>query len=103
MGDPRRENAIRNLCFSTKSGDPPMDCDIWNFEFGIEKINQRLLMMNGSSLMAQGSWLIPQGLCLKAHGSWPRNIWRQGLGPGGPRTNFFLAMRHEPRDLRHEP
>ena len=78
IGDPRRENAIRNLCFSTKSGDPPVDCDTWKFwELEFEKYTiQRLLMMNGSSLMAQGSWLMPQGSCLKAHGSWPRNIWR---------------------------
>ena len=48
-------------------------------------------MAQGSGLMTHGSWLMTHGLWLMAHG---KKIWREGLGPGGPRAKFFIG--HEP-------
>ena len=61
-------------------------------------------------LIIDGSWLVVHGSCLKAPGSrsWPRNIWRETLGPEGHRGNCFFghalwALRRKPWGMSLEP
>ena len=55
--------------------------------------------------MVTGWWFMPQGSCLKAHGSWPRKVWRwPPPGPGlSAKISWPWAMGLQPRALRHEP
>ena len=47
-----------------------------------------------AGLMAQGSWLMPRGSRLKAHGSW--SIKELARGPPGPEPSRHFFIGHEP-------